>query len=202
MPVEHLIGGLRRSAVAQARRVWRAAGRRMDCDGEEDTHGALPTTPQRQPRRRLSTTPVRTPQSAPRSARQQQDAERDRVLLGRLQDNDPALTTLWLADGELDEEALSALLAGVRTNTSLKRLYLHGKCLSAAAIEELVDALLQNHGTDLPLPIAPTPLAHCARTHGHMRISCARVCGCRALLLRSVPADLSWVRLPARRLSN
>ena len=56
------------------------------------------------------------------------------------------LTTLWLADGELEEDALGELIAGLRQNTVLKSLYLHGKCLTNAAIEELVGALLENHG--------------------------------------------------------
>ena len=56
------------------------------------------------------------------------------------------LTTLWLADGELEEDALGELIAGLRQNTVLKSLYLHGKCLTDAAIEELVGALLKNQG--------------------------------------------------------
>ena len=103
-----------------------------------------PRTPQRATRR-LSTTPLRTPDSAPRSAHRD-DLARDQRLLQRLRENDPELTTLWLADGELEEEALTDLLAGLGQNTVLKRLYLRGKCLTPAAVEELVKVLLQNHG--------------------------------------------------------
>lgn len=56
------------------------------------------------------------------------------------------LTTLWLVDGELEEVALGKLIAGLRQNTVLKSLYLHGKCLTNEAIEELVGVLLENHG--------------------------------------------------------
>ena len=91
--------------------------------------------------RRLSATPVRT---TPRSAASAADARHDERQLERLRDNDPELTTLWLADGELDEETLETLLAALRTSTNLRRLYLRGKCLSAAAVEELVAVLLDN----------------------------------------------------------
>ena len=106
-----------------------------------------PRTPQRGAtrQRRLSTTPLRTPGSAPRSAHRD-DLARDQRLLQRLRENDPELTTLWLADGELEEEALADLLAGLGQNTVLKRLYLHGKCLTTDAVEELVHVLLENHG--------------------------------------------------------
>eukprot|EP01043_Picozoa_sp_COSAG02_P009407 COSAG02_NODE_318_length_24799_cov_9.884615_7_plen_197_part_00 len=114
-----------------------------------------PSTPQRggSQIRRLSTTPLRTPGSVHKL-----DLARDRRQLARLRDNDPNLTTLWLTDSELEEDALGELLAGLRSNTVLRSLYLHGKCLTAAAIEELVDALLQNHGVRQPwLPFTPPP---------------------------------------------
>lgn len=160
---------------------------------------AGPSTPQRGGSQtgRLSTTPLRTPGSVHRL-----DLARDRRQLARLRDNDPNLTTLWLTDGELEEDALGELLAGLRSNTVLRSLYLHGKCLTAAAIEELVDALLQNNGARhrprcRSLPLAPVSCFRAAFPNLE-----ARVCPPQALQLRRSRAStcrLAPRTLPLRR---
>jgi hypothetical protein len=164
--------------------------------------GGGPSTPRRggSQIRRLSTTPLRTPGSAHKL-----DLARDRRQLARLRENDPDLTTLWLADGELEEEALGELLAGLRNNTVLKSLYLHGKCLTAAAIDELVDALLQNHGArhrpHCRPPSLSLSLALCLVRVGPPELA-DRVCLSQALRLRRSRASICRLvprTLPLRR---
>jgi hypothetical protein len=126
---------------------------------------ATPTTPSAAAAPPPGTPLSKTPSTAVKAARLAQHTAHQ---LQRLRANERSLRSLWLTDNALEEHELAALIEALRTNTTLRQLYLPGSCLSTAAIELLVRALLSNpssaleavHGVELAEccpPLAPEP---------------------------------------------
>jgi hypothetical protein len=107
---------------------------------------ATPTTPSAAAVPPPGTPLSKTPSTAVKAARLAQHTAQQ---LQRLRANERSLRSLWLTDDALQEHELAALIEALRTNTTLRQLYLPGSCLSAAAIELLVRALLSNPSSAL-----------------------------------------------------